>query len=328
LDERLLEQVRRGDGLRRVILSAMGTIIVGAGAYGLAFGIWRAPEQALFSAIKLPALLLSVALCTIGLGAMLAMLLRSKLSLRQTAVCMLLSFAVTSAVLGAVAPMSIALDLLVPPSDPAKLAASMAVGRALLLLHTTAVAGAGVAGVVRLRALLGRLGLDHVVAKRVLVSWISAQFLVGSQLSWLFRPFFGEPRVRPTFFADHVLHGNFFDAVSVLMRSTFGAAAPFVFAMAALGLAITRVTMLRADAKDVRVEVGTVGLLVNGALVRWRQIATVHHGGAAVMIALVADETLGRETLRVACKSAEVARDLADQISAGRLRVDAGPFRT
>jgi hypothetical protein len=125
-----------------------------------------------------------------------------------------------------------------------------------------------------------------------------------------------------------VLHGNFFDAVSVLMRSTFGAAAPFVFAMAALGLAITLVTMLRADAKDVRVEVGTVGLLVNGALVRWRQIATVHHGGAAVMIALVADETLGRETLRVACKSAEVARDLADQISAGRLRVDAGPFRT
>ncbi len=294
------------------MLSAIATIIVGAGAYGLAFGIWRAPEQAAFSAVKLPALLLAVALCTIGLGAMLAMLLRSKLSLRQTAVCMLLSFAVTSAVLGAVAPMSIALDLLVPPPNPAKLAASLSVGRALLLLHTTAVAGAGVAGVVRLRTLLGRLGLEHAVARRVLVSWISAQFLVGSQLSWLLRPFFGEPRVRPTFFADHVLRGSFFDAVAMLMRSTFGAAAPFVFAASAIGLAITLVTMLRAEAKEVSVEMGGAGLLVEGALVRWCDIATVRCSGAAITIDLVADETLERETLRVPCKDASAAHALAE----------------
>jgi len=328
LDERLLEQVRRGVALRDVVLSAIGTIILGAGAYGLAFGIWRAPEQAVFSAIKLPALLLSVAVCTIGLGAMLAMLLRSKLSLRQTAVCMLLSFAVTSAVLGALAPMSIALDLLVPPSDPTKLAQSVSVGRALLLLHTTAVAGAGVTGVVRLRALLGRLGLDHAVARRVLVSWISAQFLVGSQLSWLFRPFFGEPRVRPTFFADHVLHGNFFDAVAVLMRSTFGAAAPFVFAIFAVGLAVTLVTMLHAEVKAVSVEVGGAGLAVNGALIRWREIASVRCDGATVTIGLVADETLNGVRLRVVCTSAEAALDLARQISDASLCVDAGPFRT
>jgi hypothetical protein len=331
LDEGLLERIRRGDDLRGVVLLAIGTILVGAGAYGVAFGIWRAPEQALYSAIKLPALLLSVALCTVGLGGMLAMLLRSRLSLGQTAVCMLLSFAVTSAVLGALAPVSIAFDLLVPPADPARLAASLPVGRALLLLHTTVLAGAGVTGVLRLRLLLARLGLDHSVARRLLVSWISAQFLVGSQLCWLFRPFFGEPDVRVRFFAEHALRGSFFDAVARLMGSTFGPLAPVVFALFATASAATLVNMLRVTPSEVSVDVGSAGLAVKGAtrrVVTWREIALVRAEGSRVTIDLRADETLGRGTLRVVCESGEAAAELARRIEEARGRLEYGAFRT
>src|ERR1700722_314294 len=96
LDDRLLERLRRGEELPRVLVAAVGTILAGGAAYGVAFGIWRAPEQALYSAIKLPALMLSVALCTVGLGGICAILLRARLALGQTPVCLLLSFAVTS----------------------------------------------------------------------------------------------------------------------------------------------------------------------------------------------------------------------------------------
>jgi len=331
LDDRLLERIRRGDDLRSVLLAALGTIVLGAGGYGVAFGIWRAPEQAACSAIKLPALLLSVALCTVVLGGMLAMLLRSRLSLSQTAVCMLLSFAVTSAVLGAVAPVSIAIDLLVPPPDVARLDASLSVGRALLLFHTTVLAGAGVTGVLRLRVLLARLGLDPAVARRVLVSWISAQFLVGSQLCWLLRPFFGEPHKRVTFFADDVLHGSFFDAVVLLMRSTFGAAASVVFALVAGASAVALANMLWQAPEEVSVEVGSAGLAVNGGnarVVTWREIARVRPEGARVTIDLVADETLARETLRVVCASGEAAVELARRIGEESGRVRMGAFRT
>lgn len=118
LDDDLLARISRGDRLGGIALSAGVTITLGAGAYGIAFGIWRALEQAAYSAVKLPALLLSVAACTLGLSVMLASILRSKLSIRQTAVSILLSLAITSAVLGAMAPVSIVVALIAPPPDP------------------------------------------------------------------------------------------------------------------------------------------------------------------------------------------------------------------
>ncbi|HEY2365307.1 MAG TPA: hypothetical protein VGH87_02935 [Polyangiaceae bacterium] len=323
LDEHLIAQIQQRKDVRPVLFSAARTIVIGAASYGLAFGIWRGPTQAVFSAIKLPVLLLAVAVCTIGLGAMLAMLLRSKLSLGQTGVCMLLSFAVTSAVLGALTPVSIALDVLVPRTT--------ATGRALLLFHTAMIAAAGVAGVLRLRTLLARLGLEHVVARRVLVSWISAQFLVGSQLSWLLRPFFGDLHARPTFLAHDVLRGSFFAAVDQAMRVTFGAAAPFVYWTVGIGFVITLVSALRADPNDVTVEIGGAGLAVQGAVARFvsfHDIANVRCADASLVIELAADETLAREALRVRCASREAATSLAQRISDALARVGAGPFRT
>jgi hypothetical protein len=324
LDEPLLERIRTGRDARLVVLSAVRAIVIGAGAYGVAFGIWRAPEQAAFSAVKLPALMLGVCLGTVAISAMLAMLLRSKLSLRQTAMCMILSLAATSTVLGALAPVSIVVDLVVAPR-------TSGAGHALLLLHTAMIAAAGVAGVVRLRSLLARLGLEPTIARRVLVSWIGAQFLVGSQLCWLLRPFFGDLGAAPTFFARGVLRGNFFDAVAVLGRSTFGAAAPGVLVAALAILVVMLASALRKDATSVSVELGPGGLAVLGGAPRflsWSDVDSVRTICAFVLVELVPDEALERETLRVPCANEHAARDLARHIDEARLSVGLGPFRT
>ncbi len=338
-DDALLESLRQGKDLRRVAGSAVAAICLGAGAYGVAFGIWRGPEQALYSAAKLPVLLLAVALCTVGLGSMFAMVLRSRLTLERTWVCMLLSLAVAATVLLALAPVGIALDLLVPQPDPGlvgltptdpRLGGAHSVGRALLLMHTAAVAAAGTAGVARLRSLLLRLGLEAPVVRRVLSSWIAAQFCVGSQLCWLLRPFFGTAEAPPSFLPDHALRGNFFDAVAVLMRSTFGALAPLVLASVGVGATIALLRSLHGGQAWVTFEVDRAGLVVVGAhrrIVAWNQVVTAVAEGAVVVVDLAPDETLGAERLRMACDGDADAQALSRQVWAACHGGADGPYR-
>ena len=45
LDDDLIERISRGDRLGGLALSATRTIVLGAGAYGIAFGLWRFPRR-------------------------------------------------------------------------------------------------------------------------------------------------------------------------------------------------------------------------------------------------------------------------------------------
>jgi hypothetical protein len=341
LDDGLVERIGRGDRLGAVALSCVATLVAGAGAYGIAFGFWRAPAQAVYSAVKLPLLFLAVAACTIGLGAMLALLLRARLSLAQTAVCILLSFAVTSALLGAVAPIALLVSVTVPPPDPAALgllpddpraAPSMAVARALLLVHVFVVASAGTAGVARVRALLLRLGNDEAVTRRVQVAWIASQFFVGTQLSWFLRPFFGRPHLPPTLTApEGVFTSSFFAEVWTLTRSTFGAGAPFAVGAAVASLALGMAWAMRTRARKVFVRREALGLVVLGAAPRflpWTSLASARARGAEVVLELAPDEALAREVLTVQCRDVADAVELARTADAERTRVQVGPFRT
>jgi hypothetical protein len=340
LDGALLESLRRAKGLPAVARSAVVAILVGGGAYGVAFGAWRAPAQALYSAVKLPVLFLAVALCTAGLGGMLALLLRSRLTLEQTGVCMLLSFAVTATVLAALSPVAIAIDLLVPPPDPGllgfeqtdpRLFDAHSVGSALLLMHTALVAAAGTTGVARLHTLLLGLGLERSVARRVLSSWIAAQFCAGSQLCWLLRPFFGAAEVTPSFLPAHALRGNFFEAVAALMNTTFGPMAPLALVCAGLAAVGILAQSLHGGPTWVAFEVDSTGLWIVGAerrLVAWNDVTSAMAEGADVTVDLAANETLGTERWRMACESGADAQALSRRITTARCGVEAGPFRT
>src|SRR5262245_26052734 len=62
----------------------VAVIVVGTGLFGAAMGSWRAPLQALYTAIKLPLIILLTALGNGLLNAMLAPLLGVNLSVRQS----------------------------------------------------------------------------------------------------------------------------------------------------------------------------------------------------------------------------------------------------
>lgn len=185
-------------------------IAAGAGCYGAAMGWWRAPEQGLYTAVKFP---LIIVLTTFGnalLNAMLAPLLGLNVPFRQSLMMILMSFSMAAAILGAFSPLAAFMIWNAPPIEDA--ARQSGTYSLIMLTHVVVIAFAGIASNLRLRNLL-RAAAGPVVATRVLLAWLAVNLFVGSQLSWVFRPFIGAPGLELQFLRDHPLKGNFYEAV-------------------------------------------------------------------------------------------------------------------
>lgn len=189
----------------------IAVIVVGAGLYGAAMGWWRDPMQALYVGLKFPLIILFTTLGNALLNAMLAPLLGLNISLRQSLLAVLMSFAITAAILGAFAPLMAFVVWNAPPMTPdVKSTTAYAL---IKLLHVVVIAFAGIAGNVRLFQLLKQLAGNRGVAKRVLAAWLTVNLFLGSQLTWIARPFIGAPQLPVAFLREDRLRGNFYENV-------------------------------------------------------------------------------------------------------------------
>jgi len=195
---------------RRLTLQ-VAVIVFGAGLYGAAMGWWRDPEQALYVAIKFPLIILLTTAGNTLLNAMLAPLLGLNIPFRQSFSAILMSFTVTAAILGAFSPLLAFLVWNAPPMSPE--AVSEPAYNLIKLTHVAVIAFAGVTGNARLFQLLAHLGGSRIVARRVLFAWLAVNLFLGSQLSWILRPFIGSPSLPVEFSRAAALHGNFFENV-------------------------------------------------------------------------------------------------------------------
>ena len=329
LDAPIVERLRREDGLGELARVATIAIVLGAGAYGIAFGLWRAPLQALFGAMKLPLVLLGVALVTAASSAVLAPLLGARLRPMQAIVSILSSLAVTSSILGALAPVSILFVLSVPAAGTAN---DAAIAQSLVLTHTLVIAVAGTAGVLALLRLLAQLVPSRAIAKRVVIVWMATQLLVGAQLSWLLRPFLGRPGSAVTFFSPDALEGGFFDEILRLADARFGALAPFVLGWLVLMLAFWIGVTLMSEARLTKVKVWPRGLEVTSTeataqLVAWPDVLSVVTRGELVVVRLARDRDLVERSLDVLCGTRTAAQSLASAIESARASFEVGPYR-
>lgn len=188
-------------------------IVFGAGAFGWAMGSWRAWEQGMWAAIKLPLVLIATAAGNALINAMLAPLLGINLRLKESFAAVLASFAFAAAILGAFSPVMLFLVWNVPPPGAGTASATAGHGVTLLTL-VVMIAFAGVLSNVRLLGLLRQLGGGTVAASRLLLAWLTINLLLGSQLSWIARPFIGHADQPVKFFTPEALHGNFFEEVA------------------------------------------------------------------------------------------------------------------
>ncbi|HMJ04907.1 MAG TPA: hypothetical protein VK474_01495 [Chthoniobacterales bacterium] len=193
-------------------------ILLGCGVYGATVGLWRAPVQGLFTAAKFPLLIFLTCAGNALLNGMLAQILGSGLSFRQTSLAILLGFATAAVLLGALAPLTFFVLRNAPPLGSA---ADVTGHSIMLLTHVVVIAYAGVLANQRLFRLLEKMSGSRAVARRVLLSWLAGNLFLGAQLAWTLRPFIGSPRLPVQFLRDDPLRGNFYEAVFHAARHLF-----------------------------------------------------------------------------------------------------------
>lgn len=224
LDDALVTRVRAGQDLPKIALWAVTLTLCGGALYGFVFGLWRAPEQALYAAVKLPLLLLLIVTASAVINGFLALVLRARIGVMQGLVAILLALSVAAVMLAAVAPVALLFVLGVPgPGHPTATPEELyRTAEYVLLFHTVVIGACGVAGNLRLFRLLQRLAPSPAIARRVFVSWLLVDGLVGTQLSWILRPFLCKPTLEPEFVRQDALAGNFFEELGRILSPWLG----------------------------------------------------------------------------------------------------------
>jgi hypothetical protein len=193
------------------IAQCIAIIFVGAGLYGASMGWWRDPQQGLYTAIKFPLIFLLTTFGNALLNAMLAPLLGLNIPFRQSFFAILMSFVVASAILGSFSPLVGFLIWNSPPMLNAEVSGTLY--SIILLTHVVVIAFAGIVANLHLRNLLQELGGNPRIAHRVLLAWLAGNLFLGSQLTWIFRPFIGSPGLPVQFLRHHPLKGSFWETI-------------------------------------------------------------------------------------------------------------------
>jgi hypothetical protein len=193
-------------------------VLIGSGVYGFTLGLWRAPLQAFYTAIKFPLVIFFTCLGNGAINGMLAQILGSALSFKQTALAILMSFAIAATILAGLAPLTLFVWFNAPPLE----SRSAVLGHSVMLVtHVFAIAFAGVIANRRLLGLLCKMSGSDKVARAVLFSWLAGNLFLGAQLAWNLRPFIGSPRLAIQFLRDDPFRGNFYEAVWRALRHLF-----------------------------------------------------------------------------------------------------------
>lgn len=199
---------------RQSILMAfcVAAIVICAGIYGAVMGCWREPMQALYTGIKLPLVIL---LTTAGnglLNGMLAPLLGLNASFRQCLAAVLVSFAITSVVLGALSPVALFIVWNTPPLSGGTTLTSPEYGFLQLTLAVF-VGLAGIIGNLRLYPLLRHWAGNADTACKVLFAWLAGNLFLGSQICSVLRPFIWDSKRPVEFIGPEGVAGSFFETV-------------------------------------------------------------------------------------------------------------------
>jgi len=201
------------------LIRHLAAIVIGCGLFGFVMGVWRSPLQGAYTAVKLPAILVLTALGNTLINGMFAPLLGVELNLKKTFAAVLASYSIASLILAAFAPLIGFLVWNLPPLSTVN--SANRAHHALLLVLVIAIAFAGTAANRRLLTLIRQFSPDDGSALRLLWSWLTINFLLGSQLSWILRPFIGSPQLVVQFFRSDALHGNFYATLAHTLKGFF-----------------------------------------------------------------------------------------------------------
>ncbi len=193
-------------------------LVLGSGVYGFSVGLWRDPLMGLYVGLKFPLIVLITALINAVINGMLAQILGTGLTFRQSFIAVMISFALLALILGSLTPVSLFLWFNLPPMGSA---ATQTAHSVLLLFHVALIAAAGVGVNIRFFSLLRRVCGGGMKALQVLGAWLVLNMIVGCQVSWNMRPFVGSPGLPVRFLREHPFDGSFYENIITVIFSRF-----------------------------------------------------------------------------------------------------------
>jgi hypothetical protein len=194
----------------KMLIRTVPCVVVGCALYGFSMGLWRGAEMGIYVAIKLPLLIFCTLLVNGLINGLLAAVLDSGITMRQSLQFLLTGFATMSIILGALSPISLVLALHAPAPDADNARDYHAF---ILLFHTAVVAYAGILSHHTLRRFLLHFSKKKSASDSTFFAWIGGNLFVGAQLSWILRPFFGSPQLEVAFLRDDPFTGTFYETV-------------------------------------------------------------------------------------------------------------------
>ncbi len=204
--------------LRKALLPCVAISAFCGACYGFSVGIWRAPTQGFYVAIKIPVLIILTGIGNAMINGMLAQVFGSKMSLKESFSAVMMSFTVASIILASISPLVLFAVLNCPSVSSAGESLSH---NALIVLNVMAIAFAGTVSNLHLYRLVLHLTKSCRQSRQIIFSWLAVNLLLGSQLSWIMRPFIGAPTGEVEFMRENAMSGSFFEAVFHSMKSLF-----------------------------------------------------------------------------------------------------------
>ena len=216
--DEFLQKLTEEENLRTYIVNSNLSILVLSAAYGATMGIYSGGLQILYSALKVPLLLLLALYLTVPSYHVLYSLLGGKQSLGQTVMHLLFGFTIMSTVLIAMVPVNLFFIITTTNSSTAH------AFTALLNIAIFALGGffALTYFIKGVKALFGEHSENWRPA--FLLGSVILMF-VGTQLAWVLRPFFN---YYPGFIRP--LESNFYTAVIDLVARSLSVFGPIIIA--------------------------------------------------------------------------------------------------
>jgi hypothetical protein len=223
----------------RRVGAVAATAVAGLAAYGFTVGCWRSLEMGGYVAVKLPLLVAMTLACNGLLNGLLGLLLGTGLGFRQSLLALLTSFALAAIILGSLAPITLFLAWNAPPPTAPGARNAHA---AYLVTHTALIGFAGIAANIHLHKLLAANAPTRSAATATLLAWLAGNGFLGTQFSWILRPFFGTPGIAVEFLRADAFRGTFYQSVWFSLNKFTGSnGLPVLCLLAiALGLPIAR----------------------------------------------------------------------------------------
>lgn len=183
---------------------------MGGAVYGATLGIWNSAQLALFTAIKLPLLWIATALVAGFASGLFAARLGFVGGARAMIHALCAGFASVGIVLASIAP-PIALFALTLPT--LGVPAERRVHAFLQLLHVSAIAIAGLVAVRGQRRWLAPACAEANAPTRIVATWVALHLIVGAQIAWILRPWFGTPGLPVEFLREDAFDGSFYESL-------------------------------------------------------------------------------------------------------------------